>query len=45
MEHRIRYFEDAGLLTAAGGTQWTLTSDGVFWGNNIAVDVLKAGIA
>jgi oxygen-independent coproporphyrinogen-3 oxidase len=45
MESRIRYFEGSGLLTTAGDAKWTLTSDGVFWGNNIAVDVLKAGIA
>jgi oxygen-independent coproporphyrinogen-3 oxidase len=41
---RIQRFVDAGLLTRSGDTSWRLTADGVFWGNNIAVDVLQASM-
>jgi oxygen-independent coproporphyrinogen-3 oxidase len=32
------------LAPAPGSSAWSLTPDGVFWGNNIAVEVLKAAI-
>jgi oxygen-independent coproporphyrinogen-3 oxidase len=40
----VQRFADAGLLTRTGDAAWRLTADGVFWGNNIAVDVLQASM-
>jgi oxygen-independent coproporphyrinogen-3 oxidase len=44
MTARVQHFADAGLLTKIGDAAWRLTADGVFWGNNIAVDVLRASM-
>jgi oxygen-independent coproporphyrinogen-3 oxidase len=37
-------FENQGLLTKTKDAVWTLTPDGIFWGNNIAVDLLETAI-
>jgi oxygen-independent coproporphyrinogen-3 oxidase len=43
---KIRELEGLGFLTPAPqGSAWSLTAEGVFWGNNIAVEVLRAAIA
>lgn len=34
-----------GLLRHDGGSTWRLTPDGVFWGNNMAVDLLEQTIS
>jgi oxygen-independent coproporphyrinogen-3 oxidase len=42
---KIRELAGMGFLAPAPGeTAWKLTPDGIFWGNNIAVEVLKAVI-
>ncbi|MDR3301279.1 MAG: radical SAM protein, partial [Spirochaetaceae bacterium] len=40
----VERFADAGLFVKTGDASWRLTADGVFWGNNIAVDVLRASM-
>jgi oxygen-independent coproporphyrinogen-3 oxidase len=45
VKERIAYYRDRGLLEAASpGAPLGLSADGVFWGNNIAVDILSAAI-
>jgi oxygen-independent coproporphyrinogen-3 oxidase len=45
VEERIRCFRRQGFLEeAAPGAPLSLSADGVFWGNNIAVDILTAAI-
>jgi oxygen-independent coproporphyrinogen-3 oxidase len=45
VKERIRYYHDQGLLEeTAPGAPLVLSADGVFWGNNIAVDILSAAI-
>ena len=42
---KIKELESRGaLIPAAQGSVRTLTPDGIFWGNNIAVEVLGAAI-
>jgi oxygen-independent coproporphyrinogen-3 oxidase len=42
---KMRELSGAGLLTPVPeSTAWTLSPDGIFWGNNIAVEVLAAAI-
>ncbi|MDR1957095.1 MAG: coproporphyrinogen III oxidase family protein [Treponema sp.] len=43
---KLRFFADAGLLEQrTEGSGYRLSADGVFWGNNLAVEILKAAIA
>jgi oxygen-independent coproporphyrinogen-3 oxidase len=43
---KVRELSSLGFLVPASQDgAWTLTPDGVFWGNNIAVEVLGAAIA
>jgi oxygen-independent coproporphyrinogen-3 oxidase len=43
---KIQELEDSGFLVPIPqSSAWSLSPDGVFWGNNIAVDVLKAAIS
>jgi oxygen-independent coproporphyrinogen-3 oxidase len=45
VEERIRHYHGQGLLEeTAPGAPLSLNADGVFWGNNIAVDILSAAI-
>jgi oxygen-independent coproporphyrinogen-3 oxidase len=42
---KIRELVDTGfLMPVPGEPAWALTPDGIFWGNNIAVEVLRAVI-
>lgn len=41
LRDRLRTFERFGYISSAGDSQWNLTPTGVFWGNNIAVDLVK----
>jgi oxygen-independent coproporphyrinogen-3 oxidase len=42
---RLAVFAEQGLLEAAGsGGAWRPTEEGVFWGNNIAAEILEATI-
>jgi oxygen-independent coproporphyrinogen-3 oxidase len=42
---KIQELKDMGFLVPLPqGSAWSLSPDGVFWGNNIAVEVLKAAI-
>jgi oxygen-independent coproporphyrinogen-3 oxidase len=45
VEERVHYYRRQGLLEEkAPGASLSLSADGVFWGNNIAVDILTAAI-
>ena len=45
VEERLRYYHCRGLLEeTAPGAPLSLSADGVFWGNNLAVDILSAAI-
>ncbi|MDR3146201.1 MAG: radical SAM protein, partial [Treponema sp.] len=45
VEERVRYYHSQGILEeGAPGAPLSLSADGVFWGNNIAVDILTAAI-
>lgn len=43
IREKVEELSRYGFLSSSG-EGWTLTADGVFWGNNIAVEVLKAAI-
>jgi oxygen-independent coproporphyrinogen-3 oxidase len=46
LEEKIHELADEGFLVPVPQSRaWTLTPDGIFWGNNIAVEVLKTAIA
>jgi oxygen-independent coproporphyrinogen-3 oxidase len=45
LTEKIHELADEGFLVPMPqGSAWTLTPDGIFWGNNIAVEVLKTAI-
>jgi oxygen-independent coproporphyrinogen-3 oxidase len=44
VEERIGFYVDKGLLEETGNAARRLSADGVFWGNNIAVDILAAAV-
>jgi len=44
LRERMDYFVRNGMLVPETDDLYTLTADGIFWGNNIAVDILKAAI-
>ena len=45
LENRMEFFRGQGLLTAPNNGTYQLTADGVFWGNNVAVDILETAVA
>jgi oxygen-independent coproporphyrinogen-3 oxidase len=46
LTEKIHELADKGFLAPAPRNRaWALTPDGVFWGNNIAVEVLKTAVA
>jgi oxygen-independent coproporphyrinogen-3 oxidase len=44
VREKLRDFAAEGFLEEAEGPGWVLSADGIFWGNNLAVEVLKAAI-
>jgi oxygen-independent coproporphyrinogen-3 oxidase len=44
VEERVRFYLDKGLLVKTEQAALHLSVDGIFWGNNIAVDILGAAI-
>jgi len=44
LAEKMNHFESIGLLIKISDGRYELTSDGVFWGTNVAVELLEAAI-
>jgi oxygen-independent coproporphyrinogen-3 oxidase len=44
VEERITVFTREGFLESVEGNAYALTADGIFWGNNMAAEILKAAV-
>jgi anaerobilin synthase len=44
IESLLHEYEVDGFLQHRGGTTWSLTPEGVFWGNNLAVDFIAHAV-
>ncbi|MDR1587122.1 MAG: radical SAM protein [Treponema sp.] len=45
VRERLLHLENEGFLKKEAEETWTLTTDGIFWGNNIAVQVLETAVS